>query len=84
MCAGSPVDWWSAIKLPGSGGYVYADANSEEYAQSPNNVQGSTGAPVNTLTAAFKSSYALYNDETPDGGWVTAYALYCKGAVVFV
>ena len=85
--SGSSVDWWAAIKYPGGTTYAYADANSNSFKLSSNDMKYATsGALSETLQQVYKSSsettgYAMYNDESPNGDkWGTAWGHF-KGVV---
>jgi hypothetical protein len=67
---GNAVDWFVILKHSNSQQYLYADAATPRLALSAHDVGGTSGALFNTLTPLFASedhSWALYNDETPDG-----------------
>ena len=70
---GSSVDWWAAIKYPDGTTYAYADANSDSFKLSSNDMKyKTTGALSETLQQVYKGSsktvgYAMYNDESPNG-----------------
>jgi hypothetical protein len=67
--AGSPVDWFVMLKHSGATTYLYADAKNPTLAVSSNNLDSQTdGAVAQTINAVMKDSYAMYNDEVPNGG----------------
>ena len=71
--AGAPVDWFVVLKHSDVTTYLYADASSPQFAESARALNSLTdGAVANTLQAAFKENFALYNDEEPDDGMAWA------------
>lgn len=56
------------FKYPAGAAYSYADVNNETPVKSQYSVtESSSGALANTLVPMFAKSFALYNDEMPNG-----------------
>ncbi len=70
--AGSPVDWFVALKHSGNTSYLYADADNPNLATSSHTLDDKgAGALANTVVPALGANYALYNDEVPNDGSVS-------------
>jgi hypothetical protein len=78
---GKPVDWFVLIKRPGMLGYVYADNRRAAFSVSARSMGSTTsGAFANTLNAAFRHNYAVFNSHVPAGGRYQRGSLFSHGA----